>query len=95
MLSIISFFSFNLEFTNVKKLRAVTFDEFLFITVTFDEFLFTTLLLFQWFGRTILTHEKCQNGLIEKVSFFHVRRLEGATLPKYRRTQKSSMAVCS
>ena len=32
MLSIISFFSFNLEFTNVKKLRAVTFDEFLFIT---------------------------------------------------------------
>ena len=33
MLSIISFFSFNLEFTNVKKLRAVTFDEFLFITV--------------------------------------------------------------
>lgn len=33
MLSIISFFSFNLEFTNVKKLRAVTFDEFLFITL--------------------------------------------------------------
>ena len=32
MLSIISFFSFNLEFTNVKKLRAVTFDEFLLIT---------------------------------------------------------------
>ena len=33
MLSIISFFSFNLEFTNVKKLRVVTFDEFLFITI--------------------------------------------------------------
>ena len=32
MLRLISFFSFNLEVTNVKKSRAVTFDEFLFIT---------------------------------------------------------------
>ena len=43
MLSIISFFSFNLEFTNVKKLRAVTFDEFLFITIITSDINYWTL----------------------------------------------------
>ena len=45
MLSIISFFSFNLEFTNVKKLRAVTFDEFLFITYLVDQVLLNIIVI--------------------------------------------------
>ena len=49
MLSIISFFSFNLEFTNVKKLRAVTFDEFLFITVIKNAFIFIINRLISFF----------------------------------------------
>ena len=35
---------------------------------------------------------KNNSYIMKKCHFFHVRRLEGATLPKYRRTQKSSMA---
>ena len=52
---------------------------------------------FQGFFDEVQTFTSSKNNsyIMKKCHFFHVRRLEGATLPKYRRTQKSSMAVSS